>query len=500
MKNLLLTKQNHKRFRYFFIIWLICVLIDISFNVFAQKPPTTSNNGGERSTAMIDQQVKQQLLIYKNKLNYPKSVERYYNADGYNLAWIAKDNHCIQLYPAMMLLDCVDQFGLNVEDFHPADLLYKQIQFLDEQPNVLSSDQRAIFDLLLTDAMITFVNQLHYGKFNTDLTPAKIDEGGIGDLDAVKKLTTMGESKDFYTEIINAQPLLKEYDDLQKYMRLVRGQYLEDNYEFPEESVRKMAINMERLRWLSSNDRPNLSINIPAYTAKLQVEDTTYLFKVIVGNPTFPTLISQSFITNFTVAPDVKVPSKTFINDLLPRALRNIDYLEKNHYAIYDGKGRFVELTKKKLAFLKAHSKKYFARQSAGGENASGKIELGLENTNNVYIHGSPQPKSFLLPKRVLSKGSIRIDQIEKLAGLMLTLDGTPEKIPAMHKLIAAHQRKNFLLKTSIPVKLIYITCAMIDSQLIIYDDIYTQDRSLEMAMFGYEPILALEKKLIKKL
>ncbi|MGY3053779.1 murein L,D-transpeptidase YcbB/YkuD [Pedobacter sp. UYEF25] len=499
MRNLLLPPQNSTRYRYLFIVWLICVLVDISFIVLAQTPSNVVDNGYESTNGVISQQIKAQLVIGKKKLNYPKSVERFYDEKGYVLVWLATEKPNAQVLPAMVLLDCVSQFGLNNQDFHPNELRYKKLTALTEHPSLLS-EQRANFDVLLTDAMITFINQLHYGKFNEDLTPSKIDAGDLGNINAVECLSMLMTSRDFYTEIIKVQPNLKEYHDLQRYMRLVRGQYLEDNYEFPEESVRKMALNMERLRWMSVSEGTNLVINIPAYKAKLMVMDTTYFFKVMVGNPLTPTPLLESAITHFTVAPDVKVSAKKFINILLPSAIKNIDYLEKNHYTIYDSKGRFVELTGKKLAFIKAHASSYFARRSVGGEKTAGKIEFGTDISTGTRLYGSPQSKLFLLSKRAVTEGGIGIEQIEKLAGLLSDQDGTTSKTSVMHKSIAAYQRKNFILKTPVPVKTVYLTCEMIDSHLIIYDDIYAQDKSLELAMYGFEPVLALDKKLIKKL
>ncbi|MET4081960.1 murein L,D-transpeptidase YcbB/YkuD [Pedobacter sp. UYP30] len=481
------------------IMLMIFLLLHTSFNALAQNPLTAFNKDGERSSALIAEQTKAQLSECRNLLNYPRSVERFYKLQSYKLAWVEKDNHSIQLDPAMMLLDGVYQFGLNKQDFHPTELLYKQIKVLTEQSFVLGDNRRASLDILLTDAIITFINQLHYGKFNTNLTPSKTDSGGSGDLDAVSKLTELLKGKDFYTEIIKVQPLSKEYHELQTYMLLVRGQYMEDNYEFPEESVRKMAINMERLRWLSTSQTPNLIINIPAYTAKLKLKDSTYLFKVIVGKPSSPTPIVESSITHFTVAPDLKVPLKTFVNQVLPKAINNANYLENNHYAIYDAKGRFVEITRKKLLFIKAHPHNYSARQSTGVDDALGKIVFYFANSNDIDLHDTPQPKLLLLPQRAISNGCIGIDKTEKLAGLLLAQDGTPAKIPMMHKLVSAYQKKDFLLKTPFPITLVYLTCEMNDSQVVIYKDIYAEDKSLERAMYGSTPMLALDRKIIKK-
>ncbi|TDG36486.1 L,D-transpeptidase [Pedobacter changchengzhani] len=490
---------HHSKNNLLFTAVLIFMLLNISVQSSAQNSPIIFNKEAKQQNATISDDIKIQLIECENTLNYPQSVKRFYEEKNDQLIWVEKGNHNRQLAPAMMILDCVLQFGLNPLDFHPNELIYDQIKIFTEQPEMLSDVERAKFDILLTDAMITFMNHLHYGKFNTVFTRSKIDAGGLGNFSAENHLSKLMESNDFYTEIINVQPNTKEYDDLQKYMHLVRGQYVEDSYEFPEKSVRKMTINMERLRWLTANENPRLMINIPAYTAKLKLKDNSYLFEVIVGKPSSPTPVLESAITHFTVAPDWKVPSKIFVKELLPKAIKNIDYLANNHYAIYDAKGKFVEITLKKLKFIKAHPFGYFVRQSSGCDNALGKIVFRFANPYDVYLHDTPQPKLFLSAERALSHGCIRIDDVEKLASLLLANDGASTKIPLMKKAVLAYKKQDFLLKNPLPIKLTYVTCELVDSQLIIYNDIYNLDRGLEIAMYGAERLLASDQKIFER-
>jgi len=499
MKNISKTANRSKCYKTVFIIWMICLLAHISFNVLAQNPAIIFTQEGEKRNAIISEQTKAQLLACQGTLNYPKSVERFYKTKDYTLAWVEKQNHNRQLAPAMMILDCVSQFGLNRQDFHASELIYKQVQVLAEEPTMLGGGQRAIFDVLMTDAMITFMNHLHYGKFNTILTPSKIDEGGYGDFNAEERLLALMESKDFYNEIASVRPSSKEYDDLQKYLHLVRGQYLEDSYEFPEESVKKMTINMERLRWLSASQTPSLIINIPAFTAKMKLADSVYIFKTIVGKPSSPTPVFESKLTALKAVPDRRLTAKTFIAEVLPGAIKNPGYLENNHYAIYDSKGRFVEITAKKLVQIKTQPKDYYAKQSLACGNAMGKILFHFADASNIYLHDMPLSKLARLRQRALSNGCIQIDQAEKLAGLLLIQDGSPKVRSLLHTAITNDKTTDFKLNRSIPIKITYLTCEMIDSQLVIYQDIYAQDRALEMAMYGYERLLASDKKIRSK-
>ncbi|WP_231491288.1 L,D-transpeptidase family protein [Pedobacter sp. Leaf170] len=499
MKNQSMVQTQIKWPKLIFIFWLFCLFLHASINAFGQNPVISFTKEGEKTHEMMSQETKRQLLECKNMLNFPESVERFYAGKSYQLAWVAKSNHNRQLAPAMLILDCVKQYGLTRDNFHGNNLLYKQIEIFAQEPEMLSGSQRAIFDVLMTDAMLTFMNYLHYGQFNASLTPLVVDQGKLGDFNAVDKLYTLMESKDFYNDIASVQPLSKEYDELQKYMHLVRGQYLEDSYEFPEKSVRKMTINMERLRWSDAKPGPALSINIPAQTAKLHILHSVKEFKVIVGKPSSPTPTLISRITHFTTAPEWKVPYNIFVNELLPKAIRDRDYLENNHFAIYDAKGNYININQKKLAYIKAHPKSYSARQASGCENAMGRLVFRFQNPYQVFLHDTPQPKLFLSKNRALSHGCIRVENIETLAAMILTADDSRSKIPMMRKAIAGYQKKNFVLITPLPISVDYITCVMSDSQLVIFEDIYAQDRALEMAMYGYERLLASDLKISLK-
>lgn len=151
----------------------------------------------------------------------------------------------------MLLLDCVRQYGLYHVDYHPKQLLYITLQKLVKSQG--TKDEEAAFDILMTDAMIRFVNNLHYGKLNPVYTASKLDRGVKFNADSA--LLAALKSKDFLTAIDSVQPKSKLYIDLQNHMRLLAGQLTSDCYEIPEALIQKMAINMERLRWMSTTGK-----------------------------------------------------------------------------------------------------------------------------------------------------------------------------------------------------------------------------------------------------
>lgn len=208
--------------------------------------------GQGNSTSMeLSVQLKNQTR--QSKLYYPKSVRRYYHQNGFQLMWIKNKDQAKQTWEAMMLLDCVLQFGLSHADYHPRELIYDKLRTMINEPGEIAIGAQARFDILLTDALITLVNHLHYGKLNPYFSEKRIDElTKTAEFNAVDELTKARLKADFTTAISTVQPKSKAYADLQSYMRLIKGQYVGDCYQTPESEVRKIAINMERLRWVES--------------------------------------------------------------------------------------------------------------------------------------------------------------------------------------------------------------------------------------------------------
>jgi hypothetical protein len=181
------------------------------------------------------------------KLHYPNSVKRFYARNGNQLYWITSEDRATRTFQAMMLLDCVRQYGLSHKDYHPDELVYDRLRLMLKDS--LSKSDQVRFDLMLSDAMLSLINHLHYGKQNPVITLAKIDAEDFKGLDAVKVLSNALVQPDLQPVVLAVQPKSKAYIKLQAYMRLVKGQYVGDCYEFPEKEVLKAADKMERLRW-----------------------------------------------------------------------------------------------------------------------------------------------------------------------------------------------------------------------------------------------------------
>ncbi len=291
------------------------------------------------------------------------------------------------------------------------------------------------------------------------------------------------DQKKITAYITNVQPKGNEYVALQTYLAKITQSNL-DCYEVPDSNIRKVAINLERLRWANIAGNVYVHINIPSYALKYHQNDSVYLFKVIVGKIATPTPTLNSQINYFTTAPEWRVPQKIFRRELLPKALHNSSYLENSHLGIYDKKDNYVAIDKATLQVIAQHPENYYARQSSGCDNALGLLVFRFLNVFEIYLHDTPEQQLFQKDARAFSHGCIRVEQAEKLASLFLKFDNAESAIGRLHKAVTAYQTKTFNLKKAIPIKITYLTCEIRNGELVRYKDIYDLDNSLEMALY----------------
>jgi murein L,D-transpeptidase YcbB/YkuD len=359
----------------------------------------------------------------------------------------------------------------------------------------------ARLDVLLTDAMLAFISHLHYGKLAPLYTSATTDRSDFKGLKADSILISALKSTKFSLSVTNVQPDNKQYRELQNMLRLMTGQYTGDSYETDIQTVKLIALNMERMRWEKPMSEPYISINIPAFNLRYYKKSAYQEFKVIVGKPSTPTPVLASSIGYFTTAPDWTVPQKILVKELLPLALKHPGYLDNNNFRIYDKKGNTIDPDPINLKRVKDNISDYIIKQSPGCDNALGKIAFNFPNNYSVYLHDTPDRQLFNRAERAFSHGCIRLEKPEEFAGILLKADSAPEKtFSELHQAMEAYQRKRFTLKTPVPILVRYITCEINNGILSSYTDLYKKDKEISDKLFGSDDIFITEiKEFIKK-
>jgi murein L,D-transpeptidase YcbB/YkuD len=362
-----------------------------------------------------------------------------------------------------------------------------------EEPGKISNSKKARFDILLTDALITFINNVHYGKLNPWYAAEKIDGDMTLPFHAETVLMNARRQPDMTNAIVSVQPRSKQYLAMQDRMRLLKGQYQEDCYAVPDSEVQKIANNMERLRWADIGGSGYIQVNIPSYTLKFYQPDTVYEFKVVVGKTSAPTPTLNSEITYFTTSPEWKIPQKILVNEIIPKALKYNDYIENSHFSIYDKGGNYITPDRTNLLKVKRNPQLYFARQSSGCDNALGQLVFRFANVYDIYLHDTPEQQLFGRTERAFSHSCIRVEQAQHLAELMLKRGGDSDKIAVLTKAMKNHLTKNISFSRPVPIKITYLTCEVKEGVVYNYKDIYELDKSLELALYSTPQTLTMQ-------
>ena len=432
------------------------------------------------------------LIEHQSKLNYPKTTSRLYQTISYKSVWFNQADKNILLTNAVVLIDCVLQYGLKKSDYHPAELSFTKLVAIEDQKNDHLGD-KASFDIFLTDAIITFIQQLHFGFANPYISVKQTDDAGYSGFRADHVLHQALKGK-FSDIILNVQPKHTGYRALQNYMRLVTGQYSGDCYEFNNDSLKLMALNMERYRWHTKlYEEPYVEINIPTYLLRFQNKGMVRLFKVIVGKPTSKTPQLSSKIYSVSTSPEWNVPHGIFINELLPVMLQDPSYAKRNHYEIYTADGKRVYPSMANLKYIRGHPSGYSLKQSYGEGNSLGQIVFHFANAYRVHLHDTPNRSLFNKSARALSHGCIRIDNPRLFAAELLVAAGTPVDVyNKVLKYMDSYKPYSFNLIKPVPIIINYITCAIEDGELRKYADPYNLDKAMLNRLFhkvNFSPI-----------
>lgn len=487
MKKIIKRYWLNKKGSLIVVLTLTTILMFCSCSQAVASGNTQLNRPVPAKDTSISHFIGEYLSKKRNDLSlyYASTVQRFYNLTNSQAAWVREGSNPKQTWEAMLFLDCVLQYGLAHEDYHPKELLYEPLHTMLEEPAKIGNREKAKFDILLSDALITLMNNLHYGKLNPVYTARKVDSGGMIPFHAENALFNAQQQPDFMSAISKVQPKSKIYANMQDHMRLLKGQYQGDCYEIPESEVRKIAINMERIRWEEVDGNTYIQINIPAYTLKFITPDSVYDFKIIVGKVSAPTPTLSSNISYMTTYPEWKISQKIFVNEIVPKAINNPLYLATNHYSIYYKNGRYLKPNKTSLLRVKQHPGLYYASQYGDCDNDPGQIVFKFPNTYGINLHDTPEQDLFKKEERALGNYCVRVERAKQFAELLLKIGNTSAKINLLDNALNRRLTRNISLKTPVPVKITYLTCIVKKGEVITFKDCYNLDKNLEMALYN---------------
>jgi L,D-transpeptidase YcbB len=116
-------------------------------------------------------------------------------------------------------------------------------------------------------------------------------------------------------------------------------------------------------------------------------------------------------------------------------------------------------------------------------------VKIIFPNPDNVYLHGTDEPKLFSPDVRDFSHGCIRVDQPADLVAWVLRNNPGWDLERVKASMNGGNENLQGNLATRIPVLIEYGTAAVNEeNQIRFFDDIYGYDAALEKALAAGYP------------
>ena len=253
----------------------------------------------------------------------------------------------------------------------------------------------------------------------------------------------------------------------------------------PETTLKQLAANMERLRWMKQQPGDlYIVVNVPLMELYFRKDAANIMHKrVVVGKMARQTPSLNADMKHIVVNPPWGVPPTILKKDVLPGIQKDgKEYLAKKGLRIYDKKGNQVSVRE-------VNSKNYRTfsyRQAPGDDNSLGYVKFNMPNKWDIYMHDTPHREDFGKNDRALSSGCVRVHEPQEMALYILNAvegrkDFTQGRLDTM---IQTHKTKWESLKTHIPVYITYLTTFedSTNNHIVFTHDIYGRDAKL-MAM-----------------
>ena len=256
-----------------------------------------------------------------------------------------------------------------------------------------------------------------------------------------------------------------------------------------EDRVLQLELSMERWRWLTAMERPNIVVNIPQFMLFAlpradQPASQVLEMRVIVGQsyPHTRTPMFVSAITHVVFQPFWDVPAGILQRELLPRIRKDPSFLERYHMEIVRGQGDdALVVTPGPSVLDELAAGRLRLRQRPGPGNALGPVKFLMPNPYNVYLHATPEEALFERPQRTFSHGCIRVSEPAALAAYVLRDAARDWDAAAIDDALCGTATLRVDLARPVRVVVFYSTAVATRSEgVLFFEDVYGYDRKLQ--------------------
>jgi murein L,D-transpeptidase YcbB/YkuD len=303
--------------------------------------------------------------------------------------------------------------------------------------------------------------------------------GLSGDLAA---RTTPYNNNVFDAELTAAVRRFQRRHGLRQTGRVERSSYPALNTT-AEERLAQLRLNLRRIRELMAERVGNryILVNIPAFQLEaVENFEVQQRHRVIVGRTARQSPVIKATVRALNFFPYWRVPDSVAHLDLIPRLMKEPDYLATEKIRVLRGvDGAEVDPLGVNWSSTEALSLKF--RQDPGPQNALGLVRIDMPNGDNVYMHDTPMKFLFGQSSRAFSAGCVRVQDVFDLVDWIARYEpgwGQPGRAEAI---IQAGQAVDVNLTRPVPVQFTYITAwAERDGDVEFRPDIYGRDGAVD--------------------
>ena len=250
--------------------------------------------------------------------------------------------------------------------------------------------------------------------------------------------------------------------------------------------VKRLRINLERLRWLPGDlGERHVRVNIAgfevgAYENGVRVQT----HRAIVGRLERQTPVFSNHIRYIVINPWWETPASIARKDELPLFRRDPDAVRRLGFQVLDrATGEVLDPSTIDWHQVPAQSFPYRLRQAPGPLNALGQVKIMFPNRHNVYLHDTPKRQLFERSQRTFSSGCIRVQDVMDLVRWLLD---DPERWGAeqIQAAVESGYERVVRLDRQVPVHILYLTAASTPDGMVRYlPDIYGRDDAVLAAL-----------------
>lgn len=254
-----------------------------------------------------------------------------------------------------------------------------------------------------------------------------------------------------------------------------------------------VAVTLERWKWNEGPAGDHLFANIPGFHVMAMENDRVALdLNIIVGTQWNQTPEMVEALEYMEVFPFWNVPYSIAVGEILPKVKNDPNYLTDRGFKVFDQSRNEVNPANIDWENLSAGNFDYKFRKDGGSSNDLGLIKFMFPNSDNIYMHDTPNRSLFANDIRSYSHGCVRVEDPFALAAYLLEREEHTYTRDSLETFVDDRQRTVVTLQENLPVYIGYYTCeGDKDMSIRFFQDIYGRDLPILNAMFGTpEPAL----------